>query len=77
MAEHGTYAHYVTAKCRCPKCREAMSVYMRAWRKRRPERAIVDRRQTAAYAAAMADLRDRHRDEFDALHAARKREMSV
>lgn len=67
-AEHGTYAMYVTAKCRCDACRDATAAYQREYRRRNPGYAEQVKRQNAAYMAAMRQLRERYRDEFDAIY---------
>ena len=57
----------------CEPCREANSAYMRRYR-RRPARQAYDRDQREAWNRATAMLRERHRDEFDAIYAEVKRD---
>jgi hypothetical protein len=45
---------------------------MRRWRRENPDATARDRAQSDAYQAAETELRERHRDEFDALYAEEK-----
>lgn len=40
---HGTWAAYVTDKCRCEACRALKSAYMKQYRSRRREAGTADR----------------------------------
>ena len=66
MKPHGTYARYVGG-CRCDDCRRANRTYHRADAVVRA--AAYDRMQSRIYSAALAALRERHREEFDGILA--------
>lgn len=75
--ECGTYAAYQRHIRRGEEpddaCRAAQREYQREYRAKTPFRAVADRRQSGAYAAALALLRERHQAEFDRLYAVELR----
>lgn len=76
---HGTHsayvAHFVYGTEPCEACRKAHAEYTRLNRMGSEIRRVKDRKQRQAYTAAQVELRARHRAEFDAIYAEKRKEM--
>jgi hypothetical protein len=73
---HG-YSRYTNHGCRCDECRRANREYSRKYRSTNAKAREYDRWQTATYTAALSELRNRHRAEFEQILAEIRRSQGM
>ena len=84
------HSNFYTSRGRLhAECKECTKKRVRAWQKANPDRVQAavqkfqeanpgtNRNQARAYAAAEAELREKHRDEFERLYRKHKRRQQV